>query len=323
MKSFRRDDTEVPISSCCDPITEITNNSTSPVTVSGVHLPVTTTVEELEQREKHIKEEQFNVQTSLSEITVGYISTKKALQLLNQKLPALEEEFKVKSELISTNSLRVEALLHDMNCSREEKNRLATDKKNSYCLVLNTELKLRDLQIEVLRQQLIELSNTKLDEIHPTFKSIHENEILVTKLTDEVAVKTALYKESETSYRKAEQLFRQKDEEYKSFAKYQEEALLLYREVRQNLASVKTEIEYAQRNLEKLMNEGKKKYLRSIEIDSENIRIEACKKLLKTERKRKKIEDEEEFSFDRFMPHPTSSVSTTNAATAPLNTTSV
>ncbi|KAI9561792.1 hypothetical protein GHT06_012753 [Daphnia sinensis] len=259
-------------------------------------------VEQLNQRECEIRQEKLQIQSALSEIFSERRTLNKEVRLLLSKSQKLEQESNVKNIDISANELTVKGLSNEVNIAREERNRLAAEKKKTHHMVLQTEIKLRELQVQLIRQQLDQgdakpvESNSLLD--------ITENEKRVADLTEEVANKSTVHKETETAYQKAEHIFRQKNEELETLEKVLDEARKMCQELNDDLKKVTSEIEKAKLKLEDLADEGKRRCLRAVDIEEEIIKIEFCKKLKQNEVKRQEITAiKDAMAFEGMIPN--------------------
>ncbi|XP_057376457.1 uncharacterized protein LOC130697565 [Daphnia carinata] len=258
--------------------------------------------EQLNQREWEIRQEKLQIQAALSEIFSERRTLNKELRLLVSKSEKLEQESGVKNIDISANVLAVQALSDEVNIAREERNRLAAEKKRTHHMVLQTEIKLRELQVQLIRQQL-DQGDAKLVEPNPLL-DITENEKRVAELTEEVANKSTVHKQTETAYQKAEHIFRQKNEELETLVKVLDEARQMCQELNDDLNKVTSEIEKAKLKLEDLADEGKKRCLRAVDIEEEIIKIEFCKKLKQNEVNRQEITAiKDAMAFEEIMPN--------------------
>lgn len=259
-------------------------------------------VEQLNQREWEILQEKLQIQAALSGIFSERRTLNKELRLLVSKSQKLEQESGMKNIGISANVLTVKALTDEVNIAREERNRLAAEKKKTHHMVLQTEIKLRELQVQLIRQQL-DQGDTKLVESNPLL-DITENEKRVADLTEEVANKSTVHKQTETAYQKAEHIFRQKNEELESLVKVLEETRQMCQELNDDLNKVTSEIEKAKLKLENLADEGKRRCLRAVDIEEEIIKLEFCKKLKQNEVKRQEITAiKDAMAFEEMIPN--------------------
>ena len=262
-------------------------------------MPIYVPTEQLDEQESRIGLEKIEIESSLSGIVAERKTLGKELQLLLLKSKELEQELTLKNTAISADVLLVETLSDAVNIAREERNRLAAEKKKTHHMVLQTEIKLRELQVLLIRQQL-DLGDTKLAESHPLFNDMNENERLVADLTEQVANKSTTHKETEAIHQKAEQIFRQKSEEHETLVKRLEEARQMCQELNGYLSKVTSEIDTIKSKLSELADNGKRKCLRAVDVEEESIKIEFCKKLKEIEVKRQKIaaiDDNTEFEY--------------------------
>ncbi|EFX86243.1 hypothetical protein DAPPUDRAFT_222245 [Daphnia pulex] len=262
-------------------------------------MPIDVPIEQLDQQESQIGLEKIEIESALSAIIAERKTLGKELRLLLLKSKELEEELTVKNTAISADVILVQTLSDAVNVAREERNRLAADKKRTHHMVLQTEIKLRELQVLLIRQQL-DLGDTKLVESHPLFNDMSDNEKLVADLTEQVANKSATHKETEAIHQKAEQVFRQKNEEHETLVKRLEEARKMCQELNEYLSKVTSEIGTIKSKLSELADDGKRKCLRAVDIEEESIKIEYCKKLKEIEVKRQNIaviDDNMEFEY--------------------------
>lgn len=258
--------------------------------------------DQLEKRESEIRQERLEIQSALSEIIAERKNLSDGLRLLVLKSQELEQDLTIKNDSISADVQLVDTLSADVNNAREERNRFLTDKKKTRHSLLQTEIKLRELQVQLIKQQ-IEAGDTKLDESDPRFIEITNNQKLVDELTELVANKSAAHKETEAAHQKAEQLFRQKNEEHEELVKRSEKERKNCQELREKLSQVTSEIDTIKLKLNVLVGERKNKCLRAIEIAEESLKIETCKKLKAYEQERKKLQvGEEDTTFEEeFM----------------------
>lgn len=294
-------DSVVPVPVVRDHLDEKPETKTLPAANKLCCMSIDVPIEQLDKREWDIRLEQMQIRAALSEIFTERRTLNKDLRLLLSKSEKLEQESSVKNFEVSANMLAVKKLSDTVEIAREERNRLAADKKKTHHMVLQTEIKLRELQVQLIRQQL-DMGDSKVVESNSDVDDISENEKRVADLTEEVASKSSVYKEADTAYQKAEQLFRQKNEEHETLLKILEEARAMCQKLNDDLSQVTSEIEKTKSTLEVLADEGKKKCLRAIDIEEESIRIESCKKLKQSELKRKQITAiEDDMAFEEMV----------------------
>lgn len=280
------------------------NENTSHETFTPVKkmccLSIDVPIEHLEHQESLISLEKIEIQTSLSAIIAERKKLGEKLRSLLIKSKELEKELTAKNISISADVNLVETLSEAVNIAREERNRLAAEKKKTHHMVLQTEIKLRELQVLLIRQQL-DLGDTKLVETHPLFNDMSKNEKQVAEWTEEVATKSITHKETEAIHQNAEHIFRQKNEELETLVKRLEGARQIHQELSEYLQKINFKIETIKSKLNELADDGKRKCLRAVEIEEEYIKIESCKRLKEVEVKRKKIaaiDDDVEFEYE-------------------------
>lgn len=265
-------------------------------------ISITTSSDELEKLESDFKEEFIKIKNELLENKKEQSNLNKELQLLLEQTQNMEQELTKRQDTTSNDTLQVEKLTQIVNQSREERNRLLVEKKKTHQSVLQTEIKLRELQVELCRHQLEIDSDSRMDDPHPLFEVIEKNKKIEAELTEEVAAKLNSHKEAETAYQKAEQDFQQKNNECEAQVKCLEEFRQHYSVLKEKFEEDTTQVNSIKEKLLALANERKIKCFRVVDIKEESIKIKSCKKMKDIERKRQLLENAvDESVFEDFV----------------------
>lgn len=275
--------------------------------------PIDIPGDRLDQREAEIKEEQSAVQTALVKSMLSRKSLEKELRHLvyksqTQREDAAARKASLELEVVETTESAA-AMQANVDRCRTTRNQLLCRKKKSHQAVLETEIKLRQLQMELCHHQLDAdariTESSKTEEATALATLIQEKEAQVADLAEDVAAKTLAHKETEEAYLKAESEFQTASEAHRLLARRLEEARQGLDTMDQGFDEMTAKIDSIRAELASLLAERKTQRLKSIDLEEELVKIDTCRKLLLVEEKRNKVLVDE-VDEDNFAGSPRS-----------------
>lgn len=263
--------------------------------------PTTTPLNLLDRRESEIIKEQASVRESLTNTKHDRKSMEKELEMLVAKSQTQREDAVSRKANFESENAEAAVLQATVERCRSARNQFLLRKKKSHQAVLETEIQLRQLQMELCKHQLEADARTpdgtKTDDAAVEAASqtatltalILEKERQVAELKEQVETKTHSHQETEEAYSKAEAEYQSANEAYQLLARRLEQTRSGLNSIDQGVDEMIGKINEITDKLGKLSNERKNNLLKSLKLEEELIQIEACRKLQLVEEKRAKI----------------------------------
>jgi len=158
------------------------------------------TIEELESREKDLVQQKTVEKENLTECLRKCRPLRKEFLSLHSASMVQKENLESKKELINRKKAETAELFQAVEQHQEERNRSLSSKKDAHEAVLHTTIGLRELQVELCKQQLQLGLISNPDESNPAEQTIRSIEIRVANLKQELSAKSAKLVENETAF---------------------------------------------------------------------------------------------------------------------------
>lgn len=263
--------------------------------------PTTTPLNLLDRRESEIIKEQATVQESLKNTQHDRKTMEKELELLVAKSQTQREDAVSRKASFESETAEAAVLQAAVERCRSARNQFLLRKKKSHQAVLETEIQLRQLQMELCKHQLEADARTpdgtKTDDAAVEAASqtatltalILEKERQVAELKEQVETKTLSHQETEEAYSKAEAEYQSANEAHQLLARRLEQTRSGLNYIDQGVDEMIEKINEITDKIGKLSDERKNNLLKSLKLEEELIQIEACRKLQLVEEKRAKV----------------------------------
>lgn len=255
------------------------------------------TIEQLESRENDLLQKKKSTEEHFIESVRKSQTLGKELVSLNSSSTAQKEKLKSKKESIVRMKANVNKILTCAEQHQEQRGLLLFARKEAHQEVLHTEIGLRELQVDLCKQQLQLGFNTHPDESNVTVQTIRDIETKVANLNEQLAIKSAIHKEREGAYAdidlKCSTLVEQYQKLFQDLKEIETEQLQLT----EAQTKMDQEIEASKDRLKQSTDEVIAHYCTISNFDLDLTRIASCKKRKKiTEERKKFIERMNQFS---------------------------
>ena len=257
------------------------------------------TMEQLESREEELLQKKKSAKENLIQSIQSCQTLGKELKNLDASSTAEKINLEIKKESVTQKKSTVTEILQHSEQHHDQRNHLLSARKEAHQEVLHTEIGLRELQVDLCKQQLLLGFDNKPGESNAIVQTVRDIETKVENLNQELATKSALYKEMETAYTNVDSKCNALMEQYQKL--FQELKEIESELVELTQAQIKTDqkIDALKARLRQSTDEMTVHYCTISNLDIDLARIASYKERQKIIEDRKKfIERKNQHSFE-------------------------